>query len=82
MTAIIIAHAERYIPAELIGTTDRARLPGPGYTPRSFKSAKQARRYARRLFGAGLDMRKWRVKLARGQSLQCGHIVRVELLQA
>jgi hypothetical protein len=79
-TAIVITHAERHIPAELIGDTGKARLPGPdsGF-PKSFKSAKQARRHARRLFGAGsLDMRKWQVKLTRGQSMQSGHLVAVE----
>lgn len=81
MSGIIIAHGGRYIPAEMVGTTNQARLPGDGYAPRSWKSAKQARRYARRLFGAGnLDMRKYQVKVTRGQSLQCGHIVTVEPL--
>lgn len=79
MTTIIIYHAERCIPAELVGTTNMARLLSGGFIPKSFKSPKQARRYARRMFGAGnLDMRKWRPKLTRGQSLQSGHLVAVE----
>jgi hypothetical protein len=104
MIAIIIHHGDRYYPAELIGTTNRALLP-PGqiwlsarqhrkrfrrlldeqyvfdqsWIPNSFKSAKQARRFARRRFGAGnLDMGKWRAKLQRGQRrLEAGHLVMV-----
>ncbi len=73
MIAIIISHGDRYYPAELIGVTDSAVLPA-----NSFRSAKQARRCARRRFGAGtLDSGKWQVKLHRGQTLQCGHVVKV-----
>lgn len=81
MIAIVIEHNGRHIPAELVGVTDLARIPGCGFLPRSWKSAKQARRAARRMFGAGaLDPRKFRVAcLPRGQSMQCGHLVKVEV---
>ena len=50
-----------------------------GHSPNSFKSPKQARRYARRKWGAGnLDMGKWKPKLQRGQRrLEGGHLVTV-----
>ena len=85
MVVIIITHKDRYYPAELIGTTGRALLQGGlgdggEFTPRivSFKSAKGARRFARRRFGAGtLDMGKWQAKLQRGQKLLAGNLVTV-----
>ncbi len=105
---IIVEHGERYYPAELIGTTDRALLPAgqiwlsakqmrkrsrrglarydEEYIDRSlrcnsFKSAKNARRYARRRFGAGnLSQGTWQAKLQRGQRrLEAGNLVTVRI---
>ena len=80
VTAILIIDGDRFVPAKMIGTTNQALIPGTDHSiPRSFKSAKQARRHARKLFGAGnLDMRKFKFIPARGQHLQCGNMVTVE----
>ena len=79
--SVIVTHADRHYPAELVGTAGQAMFTGDGYLPKSFLSAKQARRWARKKYGAGsLDARKWRPVLARGQSIQCGHIVAIEVM--
>ncbi len=52
-----------------------------GWLPNSFKSAKNARRCARRRFGAGnLAEGMWQAHVQRGQRLQVGHLVSVSMV--